>query len=93
MEALVDVDITYNLVDGGKDAWKDVPILLADDRQRYTQLVNSYVTNKDQEILELKEQIQLLKREMSTLIGQKKRAPANKTGRIQFCFSASDKYK
>jgi hypothetical protein len=74
-EALVDLNITYKLTGGGKDAWKDVPILFVDDRQRYTNLVNSSVTNKDQEILELKEQIQLLKQEKSILIGQTKELP------------------
>jgi chromosome segregation ATPase len=36
METLEQLNITYKLVDGGKDAWKDVPILLVDDKQRYT---------------------------------------------------------
>jgi chromosome segregation ATPase len=70
MEALVDLNITYNLVDGGKNAWKDVPILFIDDKQRYTQLVNNSPTNKDQEILELKKQIQLLKQERNTFESQ-----------------------
>jgi chromosome segregation ATPase len=72
MEALVDVKITYKLVNGGKDAWKDVPILFADGRQRYEQLVNSSVTNNDNEILELKKQIKLLKQDKNTIKSQAK---------------------
>jgi chromosome segregation ATPase len=68
MEALVDLSITYKLVDGVKDAWKDVPILFADDRQRYAQLVNS-----SNQVLELKKQTQL--QEGSTLISQTKWLP------------------
>jgi hypothetical protein len=59
-------------VDGGKNAWKYVPILSANDRQRYTQLLNSSATYNDDEILELKKKSQLLKPEKSTLIGQAK---------------------
>jgi chromosome segregation ATPase len=44
-EALVDVNITYKLTGGGKDSWKDVPILLADDRQRYTKSVKKQDKN------------------------------------------------
>jgi hypothetical protein len=51
-EALVDLNITYKLT----GAWNDVPILFADDRQRYRQLVNKSVTNNENEILELKKQ-------------------------------------
>jgi chromosome segregation ATPase len=65
MESLVDLNITYKLTGGGKDAWKDVPILFIDDKQRYTESLNNSATNKDQEILELKKQIQLLKQERS----------------------------
>jgi chromosome segregation ATPase len=72
MEALVDVNITYKLTGGGKDAWKDVPILLATSKQRYTEPMNNSATNKDQEILELKKQIQLLKQERSTFENQDK---------------------
>jgi chromosome segregation ATPase len=71
-EALIDVEITYKLVDGGKDAWNDIPALSANDKQRYTQPVNNSVTHYEDEILELKKQIQLLKQERSTLIGQTK---------------------
>jgi chromosome segregation ATPase len=45
METLVDLNITYKLTGGGKDAWKDVPILLADDRQRYTKPVKKQDKN------------------------------------------------
>jgi chromosome segregation ATPase len=66
MEALVDVTITYKLTGDGKDAWKDVPILLAADKQRYTTPVNSSVANNQNEILELKKQIQLLMQEKTS---------------------------
>lgn len=55
IEALVDLNITYKLTGGGKDAWTDVPILLASDKQRYIKPVNNSVTNTQNEILELKE--------------------------------------
>jgi chromosome segregation ATPase len=45
IEALVNLNITYKLTGGGQNAWKDVPILLADDRQRYTQLVKKQDKN------------------------------------------------
>jgi hypothetical protein len=45
IEALVDLNITYKLTGGGKDSWKDVPILLADDRQRYTKPVKKQDKN------------------------------------------------
>jgi hypothetical protein len=61
MESLVDVNIIYKLTGGGEDAWKDVPILFADDKRRYTKPVNGPVPNKENEIRELKKQIQLLK--------------------------------
>jgi chromosome segregation ATPase len=63
IDALVDVEITYKLVDGGKNGWKYVPILLADDKQRYEKLVNNSIANNYNEILELKQQIHLLKQE------------------------------
>jgi chromosome segregation ATPase len=69
-EALVDLNIIYKLTGGGKDSWKDVPILFIDDKQRYTESLNSSATNKDQEILELKKQIQLLKQERNTFESQ-----------------------
>jgi uncharacterized protein YhaN len=72
MEALVDLNITYKLTGGGQNAWKDVPVLFIDDKQRYTESLISSVTNKDQEILELKKQIQLLKQERSTFESQAK---------------------
>jgi hypothetical protein len=56
MESLVDLNITYKLVDGGKDAWKDIPILLSNDRRRYTKPMKSAVTTNDSEILELEKQ-------------------------------------
>jgi hypothetical protein len=65
IEALVDLNITYKLTGGGQNAWKDVPILSADDKQRYTKPVN----NSD-EILELKKQIQLLKQDKNTIESQ-----------------------
>jgi hypothetical protein len=68
----VDVEITYKLTGGSQNAWKDVPILFADDRQRYTQLVNKSVTNNENEILELKKQIQLLKQDKNTFESQAK---------------------
>jgi chromosome segregation ATPase len=76
METLEQLNITYKLTGGGKDAWKNVPILFADDRQRCIQLVNTSVTHKDQEILELKKQIQLLKEERDTLIDQTNEIPS-----------------
>jgi chromosome segregation ATPase len=72
METLVDLNITYKVTGGGKDAWKDVPILLANDKERYTESLNSSATNKDQEILELMKQIQLLKQERNTFESQAK---------------------
>jgi chromosome segregation ATPase len=68
MESLVDLNITYKLT----GAWNDVPILLATSKQRYTEPMNNSATNKDQEILELKKQIQLLKQERSTFESQVK---------------------
>jgi chromosome segregation ATPase len=70
MEALVDVKITYKLLGGRQDAWKDVPILLATSRQRYTESMHSSATNKEQVILELRKQIQLLKQERSIFESQ-----------------------
>jgi chromosome segregation ATPase len=75
MEALEQLNITYKLTGGDQNAWKDVPILLAKNKQRDIKPANKSVTNKDQEILELKKQIQLLKEERSTLIGQTKELP------------------
>jgi chromosome segregation ATPase len=72
MEALVDLNITYKLTGGGKDAWNDVPILFIDDKQRYTESMNSSATHNEDEILELKKQIQLLKQERSTFENQAK---------------------
>jgi chromosome segregation ATPase len=72
MEALVDLNITYKLTGGGKDAWKDVPILFIDDKQRYTESMNSSATHNEDEILELKKQIQLLKQERSIFENQAK---------------------
>jgi hypothetical protein len=63
IEALVDLEITYKLMDGGNDAWENVPILLANDKQRYTKQANGLVSNNQNEILELKKQIQLLMQE------------------------------
>jgi FtsZ-binding cell division protein ZapB len=74
MEKLVDLNITYRLVDGGEDAWNDVPILFTNDIRRYTLLANRSVTYNEDEILELKKQIQLLKQKI-TLIGQTKELP------------------
>jgi hypothetical protein len=79
MEALVDLNITYKLTGGGKDAWKDVPILFADDRQRHTQLVNKSVKNNENEILELKKQIQLLKQDKNTFESQAKQLQQERT--------------
>jgi chromosome segregation ATPase len=72
METLVDLNITYKLTGGDQNAWNDIPILFADDKQRYTEPMNNSATNKDQEILELKKQIQLLKQERSTFESQVK---------------------
>jgi predicted nucleic acid-binding Zn-ribbon protein len=47
-----------------------VPILYADDKQRYTTSVNGSVANNDNEIPELKKQIQLLTRDKSTFESQ-----------------------
>jgi hypothetical protein len=70
MEAIVDLKIAYKLVDGGKYAWEDVPILLADDKQRYAKPVGNSVTNNADEILELKKQIQLLEQDKSSFQSQ-----------------------
>jgi chromosome segregation ATPase len=69
-ESLVDVNITYKLTGGGQNAWKNVPILFIDDKQRYTESMNSLATHNEDEILELKKQIQLLKQERSTFKSQ-----------------------
>jgi chromosome segregation ATPase len=67
MESLEQLNITYKLTGGGKDAWKDVPILFIDDKQRYTEPMNNSATHNEDEILGLKKQIQLLKQEESNL--------------------------
>jgi chromosome segregation ATPase len=64
MEALVDLNITYKLTGGGKDSWKDVPILLADDKQRYTKPVKK----QDKNTIESQaNQIESLKQEKANL--------------------------
>jgi chromosome segregation ATPase len=90
MEALVDLNITYKLVGGGQNAWKDVPILFADDRQRYTQLVNSSVANKGQKILELKKQIQLLNQDKNYFESQANQLQQERTN-IELQIKQKDK--
>jgi chromosome segregation ATPase len=91
MEALVDLNITYKLADGGKDAWKDVPILLSRSKQRYTEPMNSPVATNGDEILELKKEIQLLKHEKSILIGQTKELPPIKHEESNFQLEIKEK--
>jgi chromosome segregation ATPase len=78
MEALVDLNITYKLVNSRKDAWKDIPILFADNRQRYTKTASNSVTTNDNEILELKLQIQILKQDKNTIKSQAKQIQQEK---------------
>jgi chromosome segregation ATPase len=78
MEALVDVNITYNILDDGKESWKDIPILFADDRQRYTKTASNSVTTNENEILELKLQIQILKQDKNTIKSQAKQIQQEK---------------
>jgi hypothetical protein len=46
MKALVDLNITYKLTGGRKDAWEDVPILSADEQQRYTEQIQLLMEDK-----------------------------------------------
>jgi chromosome segregation ATPase len=93
MEALVDVNITFKIVDSGKDVWKDVPILSADDKQRYAQLVNTPVTNNENEVIELKKQIQLLKQDKYTFESQAKQLESLKQEKINFELQIKEKDK
>jgi chromosome segregation ATPase len=72
IETFEQLNITYNLVDGGKDAWKEVPILLATSKQHIVNSVNGSTANNEDEILELKRQIQLLKQNKNTFENQAK---------------------
>jgi chromosome segregation ATPase len=70
MEALVDINITYKLVDGGKEAWDDVPILLANDRQRYTKPAKKQIEplKQDKNIFESQaKQLESLEQEKTNL--------------------------
>jgi hypothetical protein len=58
MEALVDITITSKLTGDGKDAWKDVPILFADNKQRYSRSASNSGANNKNGILEMNKQIQ-----------------------------------
>jgi chromosome segregation ATPase len=68
IETLIDLNITYKLLDNGKDAWKDVPILVADDKQRYTKPAKSSVRNNADEILE--QQVQLINQDRRSFQSQ-----------------------
>jgi hypothetical protein len=85
METLEQLNITYKLTGGGKDAWNDVPILSADDKQRYTKPVN----NSD-EILELKKQIQLLKQDKTNTANEMERLKSSYTILEQLLKSKED---
>jgi chromosome segregation ATPase len=90
METLEQLNITYKLVDGGKDAWENVPILLATSKQRITKPGNSSVTNTQNEILELKKQIQLLTRDKSTFESQAKQLQ-QETTKLELQIKENDK--
>jgi hypothetical protein len=75
IETLEQLNITYKVTGGGQNAWKDVPVLLATSKQRYTESLNISATHNEDEILELKKQIQLLKQERSTFESQAKQLP------------------
>jgi predicted RNase H-like nuclease (RuvC/YqgF family) len=79
MEALVDVEITYKLVDGGKEAWNVVPILLANDRQRYMKPV--------------KKQIQPLKQDKNTFESQAKQLESLKQEKTNLELQIKEKDK
>jgi hypothetical protein len=70
IETLVDLNITYKLTGGDQNAWTDVPVLLANDKERYTKAVNSSVTNNQNDMLELKNQNQLLTQHINTFESQ-----------------------
>jgi hypothetical protein len=69
IEAHVDLKIIYKLVDGGNDAWENIPILLANDKQRYTKQASNLVVNNGNEILE--HQIKEKDKELGSLRGDK----------------------
>jgi chromosome segregation ATPase len=93
METLEQLKITYKLTGGGQNAWKDVPILLAGNEQRDIKPVNSFVTNNGNEILELKEQIQLLRRDKSTFENQAKQIQSLKQEKANFELQIKEKDK
>jgi chromosome segregation ATPase len=68
IETLIDLNITYKLLDNGKDAWKDVPILVADDKKRYTKPAKSSVRNNADEILE--QQVQFINQDRRSFQSQ-----------------------
>jgi hypothetical protein len=67
MEALVDVRITYKLVDGGKDGWKYLPILFANDKQRYTKSVEKQTQLLQQDKNPFESQAKQLQQEKTNL--------------------------
>jgi hypothetical protein len=73
VETLEQLKITYKLVDGGKDAWKDIPILLADGQQHSVTSMNNSIANNENGIFEMKKQTQLLMPDKNTFENQAKR--------------------
>jgi transcriptional antiterminator Rof (Rho-off) len=90
MEKLKQLNITYKLTGDGNDAWKDIPILLAGDKQRDLKLVNSSITHNEDEILELKKQIQLLMQDKNNLQSQANQSQ-QKTTKLELQIIEKDK--
>ncbi|KAI8886820.1 hypothetical protein K501DRAFT_330963 [Backusella circina FSU 941] len=59
IETLKQLNITYKLTDGGKNAWKDVPMLLSNDNKPSINMLNELVVSYEDEIQTLKRKIQL----------------------------------
>ncbi|KAI8886842.1 hypothetical protein K501DRAFT_330977 [Backusella circina FSU 941] len=72
---LKQLNIAYKITGGGKDAWKDVPILLSEDIKHDEKSVNRSVVNYEDEIQMLKKQNQLLEQENNTFKDQIKEFP------------------
>jgi peptidoglycan hydrolase CwlO-like protein len=93
IETLKQLNITYKLVDGGKDAWKDVPILLAASKQHSLKSVYSSVTNNGNETHELKNQTQLSKQDKNNFEIQAKQLESFKQEIPDFELQVKEKHK
>jgi chromosome segregation ATPase len=93
IETLKQLNITYKLVDGGKDAWKDVPILLAASKQHSLKSVNSSATNNGNETHELKNQTQLSKQDKNNFEIQAKQLESFKQEIPDFELQVKEKHK